>query len=361
MSESNEDVEDSTTLVEVPVKDAPSSNEEDPSAVDQRNTETLPETTTESSNTIIPPVCSTDTPTASPVIPEVTPPPLIERSMSHESNNTPFFDMLLDCLFAGDSVSVDMTRLRKISSQGLHDADDDDHTSYRGVTWRLLLGYLPANVQEQEGEPPDSKNSNEDLDVASIRTQGWNRIAQEKRNLYYSMVEEWFQPHVLKETKRGMEIRQQPRYRRRTNIEDDLEESTSSHNDNDPIPTTIGSTSSSSPPRHCPPSPAQPIPALLKDVWTKQHGRDWHVLNAVTNGLNALQFDQLVTPTSTESTDTEDTTTTNATDNSTRLLQTCTSSEERQYEDFVESAILLDEVRKDVVGWHHSPPAYEII
>lgn len=62
---------------------------------------------------------------------------------------------------------VPLNLLRRVSSQGIDD-DDERAGSHRGLTWRLLLGFLPADRRE------------------------WDAVAQKQRLSYHTFVQELF-------------------------------------------------------------------------------------------------------------------------------------------------------------------------
>lgn len=62
---------------------------------------------------------------------------------------------------------VPLNLLRRVSSQGIDD-DDENAGSHRGLTWRLLLGFLPPDRRE------------------------WDNVANKQRQSYHSFVQELF-------------------------------------------------------------------------------------------------------------------------------------------------------------------------
>jgi hypothetical protein len=62
---------------------------------------------------------------------------------------------------------VPLNILRRVSSQGIDD-DDENSGSHRGLTWRLLLGFLPADRRQ------------------------WDAVAAEQRQSYHTFVQELF-------------------------------------------------------------------------------------------------------------------------------------------------------------------------
>lgn len=188
------------------------------------------------------------------------------RQQSIDSTSSAAAQVLEDCLFSRDS--IDLAELRKLSSGGL--PEEDDGASRRGLVWRVLLGYLPVDVDD------------------------WSAILEGKRALYRSFVEELFYDARDASEKGGLELRHRPRRAQRP-VEAEPEDAVD----------------------RTPPKPSRPIPPAIQESW-KKAGKDLHVLQAImaTTSLNALHCN------------------------------------EDSPEDFVRSASLLDEIRKDVLRTH---------
>jgi len=271
-----------------------------------------------------------------------------------------FHDRLRECL--SETPNIDLAKLRKLSSQGL--PDEDDHcdgrldwgkgaasnfgsTSYRGLTWRILLGYVPVE-QDQ-----------------------WDECLTEKRLLYFDFVKDWFRNTYDSTPKYGGEqLRRkvyQPvkpiRRRKKTvpgpdgeeiEVEEDISESshTESHRHDDDggddPPLLVASATTS--------SDEQEIPSVIKEAW-KRRGRDLHILESVLapkNGssANALRWNDADVAKRQQDQNQADE------EGSSQQLQKHHQQQQQHSQprdpvsDLVESAKLLDEIRKDVVRTH---------
>jgi len=228
---------------------------------------------------------------------------------------------------------IPLAELRRIvAASGIVDDDGDDEwcgggegaRSHRAVAWRVLMGYLPDH------------------------TATWNQVLQEKRDLYVQLATDLFDD-CSDIVERADELRASRRRR--------------GHRP--------GAAAAGAPP---PPQPLNlqhmlaptVIPASIKHHW-KQKSLDLHVLERLTKDLNALRMDEFVAS-STENGEEEDVATAEE-QTSTATATTTTTDDnvddgnnhnhndknvnnESQLDDFVESALLLDEIRKDVVRTH---------
>ena len=227
---------------------------------------------------------------------------------------------------------VPLKLLRKLASRGIPDEDD------RGVVWRLLLGYLPE------------------------ATDDWMGRVQEARSFYQSCVQDLFAdtydcttgrdalrwrprsalrapppPHGRDEEDREEEDNNQEKE------EDEILDCDKSHNkDNDNSNEPEEEKLPPSPPPPCslerPPPVTPELPEAIKQAW-KARGKDEHLLHNLNQSYNALHLGKFCG--GNKPSDTEDGTN-NDDDN----------SWDRAAKQYVESAVLLDEVRKDVVRTH---------
>jgi len=216
---------------------------------------------------------------------------------------------------------INLQQLRKLASQGI--ADEGSH---RGVVWRVLLSYLTPQLYE------------------------WQAILEEKRELYISFVHDLF-AHCH-DVSHGEELRNRRRQQRTeeqgVEVQDVLIEQQQS------VP--------------------EPLPGAVKEAW-KKRGRDLHVLEQLTKDMNALNVNEtlqihhrdkevnkqatkeenavkkmdsssLDTDIDDEEEDIQNTQAEDSEDMSEVELEDTT------WNDFIESALLLDEVRKDVQRTH---------
>jgi hypothetical protein len=228
---------------------------------------------------------------------------------------------------------IDIKYLRKLASRGI-----PDEGSHRGVVWRLLLGYLPAKTDE------------------------WEAQLQASRNFYTSCVKDFFADTY--DTEHGDALRWRPRQRSmrfpppsskpagNDNSDEDDDDNDSAQgsldgslSDADFPRVEAASSSSSVSPLARPPHITPELPESIKLAW-KERGKDEHLLNRLNGSYNAL----LVTTTTTQPAPSfsED-------DKEKEGFTATTSSSThtpRDAQEYVEAAVLLDEIRKDVVRTH---------
>jgi hypothetical protein len=207
--------------------------------------------------------------------------------------------ILEDCLFGSDKVSL--TELRKLASAGIHDLvaqEQRNEYSWRGLSWRIMLGYLPNNTHLATN---DASAGADDQRPASAPA--WKDALNRKRQIYFDHVHKLFQSDY--DTLHGEEL----------------------------LPTcSAPSTSISLSSREARRSVAfgddqvhnYPVPQSANQMW-KDSGRDTNVLQGLTRGMNALHIID------------SDATETDGDGARTKPIQ---------------SALLLDEIRKDVVRTH---------
>ena len=121
----------------------------------------------------------------------------------------------------GDAVSenhdIDISKLRRVCSQGV-----PDEGSYRGIAWRVLLGYLPT------------KNTHE----------SWLKTIQPQRELYYELMEQYLmnQPDPGRELRGNLGKRLQQNSTLRQNYDEltRLDESYNNDDDDDDLEDNTG-------------------------------------------------------------------------------------------------------------------------
>jgi hypothetical protein len=202
---------------------------------------------------------------------------------------------------------VHMKQLRKIvAAGGIHENDDDDavinedhhhHYNDRGVAWRVLIGYL------------------------SCQTEQWHTELLEKRTLYIQLAAEAFRD-TSDVVEFAMELRGKRRSRPRP---------TSNTINNDDGTTNQNNNSET------------PIHPRIQKYW-KDNALDPNVLDRLTKDRNALQIqdveqklNQFIIDQQQDDPEREN--------NEHKIVDDI-------LQDFVESALLLDEIRKDVVRTH---------
>jgi hypothetical protein len=205
---------------------------------------------------------------------------------------------LEECLFGAEHVSLG--RLRKLSSTGIHDLvgqEQHNEFSWRGLSWRILLGYLPGVVESTRNE--------ENMD--------WKAALQDKRQVYYDLVKELFQSDY--DSHHGEELIS------------GYVASNPSKGQIDSLSNSVSSLVSGS--NH------DTINAFIKELW-KKTGRDVPVLEGLTRGLNALIINDA------------------ASDGESSIAEEAEqrSSIPAASTSPIRSALLLDEIRKDVVRTH---------
>ena len=204
---------------------------------------------------------------------------------------------------------IQMGQLRRLAAHGI-----PDEGSHRGVVWRVLLGFLP----------------HENIDL-------WQDTIFEKRAKYYDycndcfLWDDWNFGHVLrvqrKEERRGplaIRLDNDDEYQ---SMHVTLEESEGDDQDLDKSTNNDdGEEISDKVPKR--PTPSKMfnnpevltlIPQSIQDAWT-DCGKDLHILESIQKSFNALQLPPEESP--------------------------------EAIQDFVRSAILLDEIHKDVVRTH---------
>lgn len=203
---------------------------------------------------------------------------------------------------------VPVAQLRKLATAGNLDS------SHRGVSWRVLLGYLG----------PDRSLWPDDL--------------HNQRTLYWELCQQTFANPPIEG---GADLKQQPRRHRQQpsssrvshGMTDDSSRSTSSHHgaddpdargggEDDAHESSLTMTTSSAP---------LVVPQAVRDAW-KRSGRDAHVFESVCSGINALRLPEMP--------------------GGSGDLSSSTVEEEQlrlACDNFVNTAALLDEIRKDVV------------
>ncbi|GKY95007.1 hypothetical protein MPSEU_000465300 [Mayamaea pseudoterrestris] len=212
---------------------------------------------------------------------------------------------LEECLFQSDTVSL--AALRRLSSSGIHDlVGQEQHQQYswRGLTWRLLLGYLPGAIETS------TTQSDERCD--------WRAELQAKRQEYFDLVQTLFQSNY--DATHGIELL------------DDYD-ATSSDDAVDYLVSSLSNLSTDS--NECQEdskSSNSNITPAAKEIW-KKTGRDVHILEALTRGLNAIVISNPLTCPETDNADS-------------------TSDDNDAPPAMIRSALLLDEIRKDVVRTH---------
>lgn len=190
---------------------------------------------------------------------------------------------------------ISLTALRKIAATGI--PDDDAEGSCRAVTWRVLLGYLP------------------------VHTNQWSATLEHQRGLYSSFVHDLFGP-VSDVTATAHELRGKRRHwsthgtRPDSNLAESQDHSSSSASS---VEAQVQPVVAAQPPMQ-----PQELPAAVKDYW-KSKGKDLHVLENLTRNMNALHLQEAAT---------------------------VAEAPQEPWQDFCESAVLLDEIRKDVVRTH---------
>jgi hypothetical protein len=163
-----------------------------------------------------------------------------------------------------------------------------EEDSWRGLTWRILTGLVP------------------------LERSHWLSALTPRREWYNESVQTWFESTT--DTIHGTALSWQPRRMPTAAADAQSSEELTITNSNE-TPVSV-------------PYEAPPIPKALIEEW-KQKGKDLHVLINVMKGWNALKWTALQP-------DDKDTTSNSAT-----LMH-----------DFIDSATLLDEIRKDVVRTH---------
>jgi hypothetical protein len=209
---------------------------------------------------------------------------------------------------------VDLKLLRRLASRGI-----PDEGSHRGVVWRLLLGYLPAATDDWE---------------TALRTQ---------RGFYQGLVTDLFDDAA--DARDGRALRGRPRPRSNSlpdgAVPTDLSDHTDEGDDSNTAATVDVPDLASEAPRSASVSPVQPsapaeIPQAIISAW-KDRGKDRHVLDHLMHSWNALRLPADTAP---------------ASPSTLPCDETPDAWSRRAVADFCESAVLLDEVRKDVVRTH---------
>lgn len=242
-----------------------------------------------------------------------------------------------ECLFGGSSDSnnnddaVSLPELRRIASLGIV-----DQGSFRGIAWRLLLGYISPNRLE------------------------WNAVLTEQRTLYCDLIQGFFSHSTDNGNdlrghhgKRAAVRRKQREEERKQREEERLEQerqreqvdrvltqlekaSLTDDTDTKQANTSTSSSQDETVSMECdagennqeeeviptPPSKdgsTQCVPSRIREQW-KRSGRDSSVLVEISNGHSNV----LLIP----------------------------EDESSKWEQFYENATLLDEIRKDVVRTH---------
>ena len=160
------------------------------------------------------------------------------------------------------STDLPLSQLRKLASQGCLDA------SHRGVSWRMLLQYIGTDRLI------------------------WSTELAQKRNEYNTFLQHLF-VHPMDV---GSELKQQPRRIRipadsSSSSSDDADDEAQNEDDVDastivpPVPSAVSNDSSTT----IPTEDATNLPATVVDAW-KRSGRDYHILASVTSGRNALRY-----------------------------------------------------------------------
>jgi hypothetical protein len=199
---------------------------------------------------------------------------------------------------ATTTIIIPVPQLRKLATAGSLDS------SHRGVSWRILLGYLSPDMSE------------------------WPSCVDPKRELYHDFCRDLF----VRPVDSGQQLKQQPRRprQRRHQPLDDSESSVGSlalSSSLHPPEAATADTGEGSPPPISRQSPPHEIPGALHEAW-KKSGRDPHVLESVCSGINALRIPTAPPQTKIDSDD---------------------GDAARHYDGFIATASLLDEIRKDVV------------
>lgn len=201
----------------------------------------------------------------------------------------------------GPPHTIHLPLLRKIvSAGGVVDDDDERGASHRAVAWRVLLGYLPAE------------------------TERWHEVLLEQRNLYTQLVSDLF-ADTADVVETAEELRGRPCGRQHRHYDGTATTTT-------PPPNTSN--------QHGGSRESTEIPVHVKQHW-KLKSLDLNVLERLTKDLNALQMKDLVEPVVKNEGADEVASDDDATKDDNR--------DENNLNDFVESALLLDEIRKDVI------------
>lgn len=242
------------------------------------------------------------------------------------------------------SHEISLPQLRKFASQGI-----PDEGSHRGVVWRVLLGYLPSQLSQ------------------------WQNVLEPKRGLYLSFVQDLFTN--THDACHGEELRGRRGRRRILENEEGVE-----------VQDVLLEQQQK--------SDEEPLPVSVKEAW-KKRGRDLHILENLTKDMNALNLKETLTlhreeeetkdnnaepeekpkdqpakddPTTEnnkeqeghevvidvkeEEQDVQEIPQTDDSEDMSEVELSATDEEDTTWNDFIESALLLDEVRKDVQRTH---------
>jgi Rab-GTPase-TBC domain len=212
---------------------------------------------------------------------------------------------------ASSPVIVPVAQLRKLATAGSLDS------SHRGVSWRVLLGYVG----------PDRSR--------------WESDLHRQRGLYWEMCRRIFANPPIDD---GANLKQQPRRRQPSPsgkfgaMTDDSSRSSGSHHhggedheDANGSSLTNRDTGAAAGTAAGTTSPSPSVPQAVRDAW-KRSGRDAYVLESVCSGINALRLSEL-----------------SNSGNSDRSSSTEEKELSLMCDNFVNTAALLDEIRKDVV------------
>jgi hypothetical protein len=207
---------------------------------------------------------------------------------------------------------VDLKLLRRLASRGI-----PDEGSHRGAVWRLLLGYLPAETND------------------------WETALQTRRGFYQGLVTDLFADAA--DAHDGGALRGRPRPRSNSLPDGAVPSDFSDHTDDSngtpatDVPDLASESSRPESSSQSPlPRPTAELPESIIQAW-KDRGKDRHVLDHLMNSWNALRLPATVAPEHPSP---------SAAD------ETAAEWTQRAVDDFCESAVLLDEVRKDVVRTH---------
>ena len=201
--------------------------------------------------------------------------------------------------------------LRKLASRGI-----PDEGSHRALAWRVLLGYLPEETDQ------------------------WGSTMKTNRNFYKSLVKDLFADTL--DAQNGDALRWRPRQRLRQHVRvesiDDDEGGGAEEAYSDDASSLEDVALPPAPSPLSRPAPVTPdLPDAIRQAW-KARGKDEHLLNNLNSTYNALKIPAAVeTPADNDNTLSHD----DQDDPRTRAIN-----------NYIESAVLLDEVRKDVVRTH---------
>uniref|UniRef100_A0A7S3DQY5 Rab-GAP TBC domain-containing protein n=1 Tax=Entomoneis paludosa TaxID=265537 RepID=A0A7S3DQY5_9STRA len=201
--------------------------------------------------------------------------------------------------------AINLSQLRRLAALGI-----PDEGSHRGVVWRLLLGpYLPHDNIDK-----------------------WQSTLAEKRSTYISFCQKFFMwndwnfGHVLrvkrKQEQRGpmiLRLDMDESYQSMTIQLDDEEEESANQSESSLGGSKIPTKPVPSEMFNNPNVLKELVPQVVQDAWTDR-GKDLHILEALQKSFNALRLPSPDNP--------------------------------DEIREFVESATLLDEIRKDVVRTH---------